>query len=301
MKSDPSNYTYILNGTDEKSPHHYMAAISAHLLRMVDRDATITFLADSDCYQFLKSIRSPALDVCDFLQDISTPKQSVVERNRFIKTQLPQLLGTNSVYLDNDTLPIKSPRQLFSFQEDFGAVPDPCECLPGKGVPESVSPYFEKFEWSYPRKFYLNGGVFFFRATEAANDLFQEWHRRWKQSCLAGCKMDQPSLNSLWSDTKARIKILPRCWNAMVEADEGLARNARIYHYFTSYSDLSTYLVPDLIEKLRRGISIESDLERIIDTRYIWANKSHARRHWNTGNYLTAVRIRLKKSLSTGE
>lgn len=294
-KTSLPQVAYVLTGGRESGVSPFLAAISVGCLRLIHPEAKILLLTDPETLEWLKNGHSFLLDRIDEVRSIETGSRDPVVSNRYIKTQLPSWVEGPCLYLDNDTLPLCRLNGIWKSGYDFSAAPDYRDGDRCHVCPQRFQSLYESMAWEYPPRYYLNGGVFCVGEGKNAKSLFAEWNNRWRQSCEKGIVVDQPALNSLWSEKSWKVRILPREFNGLIEVDESFARSARIYHYTSSYAQLSEYLLSEWIAKLERGEDITGDLALLQRTRYIWKDQSHARRHWLTGRPIEALRVLWRK------
>lgn len=291
---------YILTGGEAAGVSPMLAAISMRLLRLIHPKVKVRLLLDPETEDLLERIDAKEFLFCglDKKATIETGASDGVESNRFIKTQLPRWVEGPFLYLDNDTIPVRTLDGIYDHRFDFSAAPDFLDGSRSHVCPERFRQLYEESGWNFPPAHYLNGGVFASNGGKQARSLFQEWHRRWAACWKKGIPVDQPALNSLWAEDRGwKLRILPRQYNALIEVDERFARRARVYHYTSSYAQLSGYLLTDWISKLKKGEEIESELIEFLRTGYPWKDESHARRHWLTGNPIGAAQVFLRKRI----
>lgn len=290
---------YILTGGYAAGVSPMLAAISMRLLRLIHPAVKIRLLMDPETTKHLDRIDGDGFLFRKIAESITieTDASDGIESNRFIKTQLPRWMEGPFLYLDNDTLPVRNFDGIYDRRFDFAAAPDFLDGTQSHVCPERFRELYEDSGWDFPPARYLNGGVFAANGGANAKSLFQEWHRRWDACRERGIPVDQPALNSLWADGKWNLRVLPKEYNALIEVDERFSRRARVYHYTSSYAQLSGYLLMDWIAKLEKGEEIEAELTEFLRTAYPWKDESHARRHWLTGNHVRAARVFLKKKI----
>lgn len=174
------------------------------------------------------------LDLVDEVVPVATPSGTPDFRNRFVKTQLPQLLSKDSVYLDGDTVLIAPVDEIFETTASFAAVPN----HNGNGSIESAFASevetFARNGWERPMTPYVNGGVLFFRPSIRTRKFGDTWHCRWLQASKEGSHRDQPSLNSALNDSGIDYALLPQRFNAQMQARPRAAIGAAIWHMYGS-------------------------------------------------------------------
>ncbi|MEM1107212.1 MAG: putative nucleotide-diphospho-sugar transferase [Planctomycetota bacterium] len=174
-------------------------------------------------------VRFTAVDTPDY--------KNLLDQSRHIKTQMRLLVDGEFLFCDVDTLPVNIfRRDLESCRSsDFAACRDRNFMRPYLYSPRYHADMFETLGWAHPMPRYFNSGVIYWGDTAAAQDLCAAWHRDWHKTRELGVSYDQPSLNRILNEhsDRYRLKTLPKCYNAMVDASPWLARKARILHFYT--------------------------------------------------------------------
>ena len=242
-------YAYILV-SHENNNYAAMCLISALSVRGVDPEAQIIVLSDGPTVAMLKQAKHQLLEVADEVRDCQVNEPPKIA-SRILKTTMLQRLQCDFIFLDVDTIVVKPIAERLSLPESLQLVPDRNALYPVPGFPEWVTPYYKELDWVYPTRSYFNSGVMFVRANQATEQLFEEWHTRWRAFTKLGKHYDQPALNSAIEATQIRVKTLPVQYNAMVRVDESYRWRARILHFFaegnsldagTEYAALAAYI-----------------------------------------------------------
>jgi hypothetical protein len=231
--TEPGQYVYVVCSTGNDY-FVEIAAVSIATLRMASSGARISVLTDRQT----SLIDSPAMTAirtaADNLTNIDCPGDTSVVRSRFIKSNVRRLVSGRFVYLDSDTIIMKSPDRIWSIDCDVGASPDLAPN--GKSILcASVSP--EKcaaLGWTLGSRPYLNAGVIYFADTEAGHLVGEQYRSSWLDFLrLIKQPNDQLAFNHAANFAGARLAILPSSYNAQISMNVMALRGAMIVHYYT--------------------------------------------------------------------
>lgn len=226
-----TRYAYVLT-SPKNSAHPAMCLISALSVRGIDPQAKITVFSDKATLAKLRRSRHQLLEVADEFRECpveGTPSRT----SRSIKTTLLQRLQSDFIYLDADTIVLQpiadrleDPHSIQLALDRAPGVSDPC-------FPVWFAPQFDLFGWPWPTTCYYNSGVMIVRADTASEELFEEWHHRWRQFLSCGLYYDQPALNSSIHALAMPVGLLQASYNAMVRVDDSLRQGAKVLHFFS--------------------------------------------------------------------
>jgi hypothetical protein len=226
-------YVYVLTS----SGNDYMpeiAAISIASLRLAQPDARIAMLSDRET----SAITSPGLTaIRPFIDNfvvVDCPGHSPLERSRYLKTSVRLLLPGRLLYLDCDTIIMRSPKSTWDLEADVAASPDLLSggkfCL----ASEKLAELTEKLGWRLLPRTYLNTGVVFYSDSKASHAVGDQMHRSWTEySRATGKYNDQPALNHAIHTIEPKLLVLPLVYNAQISMNVMAVRGAIIVHYFT--------------------------------------------------------------------
>lgn len=223
-------YCYVVTGATDS--YAAMAAVSVASLRRVHPNAEVHLFfwpkaGNSPVWKQLSALAT-AVHVPLLPGELDAKSAS-----RLIKITLRQRIDGSLLYLDSDTLVIRSLDELSS-PRCIGMVLDRWVDAPRPGLPGWAKELYETCGWRFPRRNYFNGGVMALPDNPDAHKFSQDWQARWEIGrTKAGVNLDQPSLNAVvaaWPELP--IKILEDRFNALVDADPRLAAGAHVLHFF---------------------------------------------------------------------
>ena len=249
-------YALTSHGCDIYSEQTF---VSASLLRRLYPAATILLLVDEQTGPALRGVHDPVVDLANDVVVVKTGLTKPVERNRWLKTTMRQHLTGPFVYLDADVLAIRPFDEVFGHDDDVAGVNDYTEGLWGLRRPRWVRSLYRTFEWAYPPRQYLNGGVLYMADRPTVHEFARHWHEGWRQ-CVdrANLSLDQPSLNRALDTSGVRVRVLSERFNCPVNSAIWPVRRSRIFHYFSSQvSDTAYTLLDHLLRHLQHTGEID--------------------------------------------
>ncbi len=215
-----------------------MTRVSVASLRITNPSMRIVVACDSATESSLYSSQDPLIGEIDSLYGFDTPPGSPNYRNRYIKTQLRRLVADPFLFLDSDTLIRGELIDIFTMDFDIAGCRNHSKSTLQEQIMDLDLETIGAMGWSIGEKVYINGGVLFFNDTPKAYDLADLWHKRWLESSEQRKYFrDQPALNTALFESDPDINILPDCYNAQFKMELSAAKNAILWHYYSSQDD----------------------------------------------------------------
>jgi len=293
-----------------------MTYASVAFLRYAYPEAEIICLCDAASHRALETARHPLLEVVDRALPVETPEAGPGHRNRFVKTQMHQILEGDFVYFDSDTVVVDRIDEMLSCPAPMAAIAN----LSGTGNPSEVLEVeratFEVMGWSLPRRPYINGGVLLLRDSEPTRRFASLWHEKWLAWSRKGRHTDQPALNSALADSGIDYEVLGNRFNAQVNHRPSVGLEpVAVWHFMTSQKECPGLdvpktiqdeaiarlraegrLTPSVIQELRRWPypwRTPTLLDRWVVRRYVMSHDvlygESASRYWLAGNRRKAI------------
>jgi hypothetical protein len=212
-----------------------MTRVSLATVRLTNPTARIEIACDQQTHQALHATGSQLLREADAVHGFPTPDGPPTFRNRFVKTQLRLLLSGPFLFLDSDTVVRKPLTPLLNLQADIAAAPNHSADTLADQIWSEDQANLDTMGWQV-REPYVNGGVIWYADTPAARRFAEAWHRNWLANVeRTGRYRDQPALNqALSADHEIQCHTLPHCWNAQIGVKRNLAKEALIWHIYSS-------------------------------------------------------------------
>jgi lipopolysaccharide biosynthesis glycosyltransferase len=238
-----------------------MAAVSLSSLRMVSPFASVTVLIDKQTASINSSAVS-ALRSSSSFKIIDCPGSDALARSRYLKTHLRKFVNGRFIFLDSDTIVLRSPDPIWEMDCDVAAVPD--LSLSGKPLSssEALPELFAKLEWTLRPGPYLNSGVIYFSDSAAAYEMGEVFCSAWFVFQKTTGKMnDQPAFNFAVSKVNPKLTVLPLSYNAQISMNAMTNRDAIIIHYFSGKFETSVETVAHVeAKRLKSHGTLDADL-----------------------------------------
>ena len=206
-----------------------MLRLSLYSLRLYHPEVSVEVLMDEDSFFRLEKQMSPLLTEAKPIIVRIPNEYSLMQRSRYLKTRLRDLISGDFLYLDTDTVIGGSLEAVDTFPWDVAAVLDNHD-----GTLSDAQLNTEPDNWSvlFPDK-QFNSGVLYVKETLVSHRLFHQWHENWKYSVSKNCYYDQPALRKAISDTDIRIHELRGQWNCQVNRPSSIdyQKDALVFHY----------------------------------------------------------------------
>lgn len=228
-------YVLTSNGNDSYTA---MLCLSLHTLRTYNRAADVLVVMDDATRQALEEYDSPILKAARAVVVAIPAEYDRMQRSRYLKTSLRDILEGDFLYLDVDTLIADRLDEIDQIQYEIALVAD--RNLPlDYGIASETMKRIQKIGlWNLVHTPTFNGGVMFVRDTLKAHSFFKAWHKNWNASIQKGVSQDQPALWAANEEQDLPIQELPGCWNFQYkpyEADKyrHFMADSKILHYYT--------------------------------------------------------------------
>lgn len=253
---------YVVTSLDDDI-YFEQCIVSAWSARHYNPGCYIVFVCDQDTKATLqtgirKQYSSELFD--EVLVQEFQPEQSMLERSRWLKTSLRQIITGDFLFLDSDTVVCADLSEIDSYMFDLGFAMD-----------HNVS--FDKFiyrsrviertrnnigvDLSDEDK-YFNSGVCYAKDTPSVNQFYQKWHNLWKDTRFLkeGFK-DQSSLNATNKLMNYPIHELSGDMNCQVMISMQYLHTSKVIHWFNTLRMRTENVSPLYCDSFYLGIKKE--------------------------------------------
>lgn len=219
------------------SAHHY------------NPDCHITLVCDQDTHATMQNgVRKQyAEELFDeiIVQEFSQG-QGMVERSRWLKTSLRQLVKGDFLFLDSDTVVCGDLSEVDDYDFDLGLVPNNnCRFLDDFMYDAFVHRVKALFDVDiHDLEYFYNGGVFFVRDTPQNYTFFELWHKHWQDVRIAAKMKDQPALCKTNIDMGYPVAVMSGNMNCQVQASIKYLHTAKVLHFFSCWRGTSSSISP---------------------------------------------------------
>jgi hypothetical protein len=297
-------YVLVYEGTKK---YLNQLGVSVLSLKQVHPDVHVTVVSDPGSRQRVARDSAKLLESIDEWIVEDCPDMPPVARSYYLKTRMPDLVRSDFVFLDADTIAIRPfYEEISAVDGDVAMVQDRSHVHPIQPrFPEFIVPKLEAMNWPTYMSKYYNTGVGFYRATKARDDLVANWQRlwwdRWKKVECEGD--DQICFNVATQQSVARVHELSPVFNAMVNVHPIHAVNARIYHFFAgNQSHFGSSLLGHLVEHYERFQELDlRELNRAKEMEYPWMPPYWPKHLWKAGMRTKAIKYFFLYRLGLGQ
>jgi len=253
------NAIYVLT-SEGNDTYSALTRISIASLRLSNPSMRSVVVCDSQSDKNLRACHDPILQEAGEWRVFETPDGPPGYRNRFLKTNLRNLVEGPYVFLDGDTF-VRKPLPAFEESlEGICGVMNHC----GSSLEEAMSPEADQMmaqmQWPRHNGPFLNGGVLGFGVAGGAYELGELWHSLWKESWkVTGQSRDQTALYTAIGRSSCTVNILPVDYNAQINIHPPISPGARLWHFYSSDGDMPENLLLELAGRLRNGESLNDE------------------------------------------
>lgn len=225
------------------------AIVSAWSTRHYNQDCKIEMVCDQDTSVTLESgIRAQYKYLFDKIHVREfQPEQSMMERSRWMKTTLREIIEGDFLYLDTDTVVCADLSYVDDFKFDLGMVLD-CNCEFRKTlVCDWVIPTMkDMYDIDVSNEtLYFNGGVAFVRDCQLTRDFYILWNELWVHSMRHFNKLkDQQPLMKANIDMGYVVTEMSGDLNCQVAESIQHLHTAHIIHFFNNLLGVSHDISP---------------------------------------------------------
>jgi hypothetical protein len=196
-------------------------------------------------------------EVLDYITEklvIKLPAEMpMMERSRWIKTSVRNLVDGDLLFIDCDTLITCSLEDVDQFPYELGAV---CEShLPVAQFHASIYDKVKKnatvLDWDISKEdFYYSSGVILAKDTNQNRLFFERWHHYWLKGSENGVSIDQPSFAKADIESGHLIQRMDDRYNCVMYTHALFVREAKIMH-FCSFRNMSYVFSDHFLEKVK--------------------------------------------------
>lgn len=241
---------YVL--VSEETDYYYeMVLLSLYSLRLYhpNGDTEVELVMDEASYQRLVDKRAAILDDVTPIVVPIPPEYTKMQRSRYLKTQLRQLVKGAFLYIDNDTIICNRLDEIDEESADVAMVADVNSDLLLIANQHSIDRCNAAGFPDVIGKPYFNSGVAFVKDTDAAYNFFIKWHVNWQKSMMQGVNYDQPALCQSNIESDYIVKELSGVWNCQIFCNGAInyLKGKKIIHYYTLFNSCSKKILFDQI------------------------------------------------------
>lgn len=226
---------YVIT-SNEKDIYLEQTYLSVYSLRMHEKDAHVVLLTDNKTNETLTENRAKILELITEKVVVNFDERyGNMQRSRFLKTSMRNLIEGDFLYIDGDTLINDSLAEIDNCPFDIGAVEDAHRPLDKHYGKEKLTRQAAELGFDFEEEqYYFNGGVFYVKDNVRTREFFQRWHENWMFSVEKGINLDMPALIRTNIESEHLIRKIGGEWNCQLMYGFNYYTNAKIIHYFAS-------------------------------------------------------------------
>lgn len=230
------------------------ALLSVFTARFYNPDAEIVLITDDLTDTVITGKRAELLKY--FSEKIVVkldPDLSMMQRSRWLKTSLRNLIKGDFLFIDSDTLITGSLQEIDKCEYNIAAVPE--SHLPvnkfNKYIFEKVDELSKKIGWNLNQeKYYFSSGVIYVKDFPENYEFYNKWFTYWFKGLSLGISIDQPSFAKANIKSGHPVKELDGIWNCVMYTHVEFAYSAKILH-FCSFRNMSYIFENNFLEKVK--------------------------------------------------
>jgi len=245
---------YVLTCAPEKN-YIEQALLSVFTTRHYNPSANIILIVDDQTNTLLIGKREEILNYTSEKIVVNLdPALSMMDKSRWLKTSVRNLVKGDFLFIDCDTLITQSLNEIDECEYPVAAVPE--SHLPIKKfnqhLYDKVDRLSSKLGWNIEEEqYYFSSGVIYVKDLPQNYELFDKWHTYWKEGCEKGVSIDQPSFAKANIQMNRPVKILDGIWNCVMYTHEAFAYSSKILH-FCSFRNMSYVFEDRFLEKVKQ-------------------------------------------------
>lgn len=253
------------------------AFISAWSVRHYNPNVYITVVLDNKTRKVLdpEAYRNFSKLINEEIVVSFTDNSTNMEKSRWLKTKLRELVKGDFLFLDVDTIVCSDLADIDNSIYSVGFTWD-FNCL------FNVNPsrfYYAQLMRKYFNQeinfdgYYFNSGVCFAKDDAKANVFFTTWHNNWLHTRKQGYLRDQLSLLKTTTDLADYVNEIPGTYNCQISTNLRFLYDAKIIHFYKMKSDFgfSPFLENDIYMELRKNKIISDKMsEEILNCKSIF-------------------------------
>lgn len=247
-----------------------MTRLSVASVRISSPDIRVSVICDTDTDLAIKSTGDSLRHEVDEWLVHSSMYQEPAARNRDLKTKLRLLIDGPFMFLDSDTLVRADMAAAFCGGGDLAAAANNSSDIYAEQIVPANQKIVHSMGWNTRSDVYFNGGVLFYDDSPNARLFAEEWHTKWTESYSKGHGVyDQPALNAAIFAKSIECARLDTIFNTQIVNNLMASPDAVVWHYYSSYTILTTYIFAGLIESAKGNEPVDcTALRAVLDKRH---------------------------------
>lgn len=237
----------------------------------------ICLLMDNYTKNSLKDGREQIVELVDELVSVDVDRAfSQQQRSRFLKTSARNIISGDFLFIDCDTIILKSLEDIDNVTANLAAVKDSHTDFLHSPYREMCINHCRKFDVDVSKiDSYFNSGVLLVKDTRETRIFYQHWHNNWIKGYQLGVNMDQPAFNFTNISMGCFIKELNDIWNCQYIHGIRFLNKAKILHYLCTNklaeNDTASFLLRDesVLKCLKKNYIITPEIKQCFEDPFL--------------------------------
>lgn len=224
---------YVLVSS-EKDIYLEQAFVSISSLRYhMGNSVNINILTDQLTANSLSVDRKKMLSEVDNIIVVDLPEDySAQNRSRILKTSCRNHIKGDFLFIDCDTIILKSLESIDNIEVDIAACYDSHTLFPQNPYRHLSIPDCKKLGIDISNEtIFFNSGVIYVKDTPISHKFFDLWHKNWIEGREKGVNMDQPAFAKTNIELNYIVSQLNDEWNCEFIHGIRFLKDAKILHY----------------------------------------------------------------------
>lgn len=254
--------------SDENDFYLEQTYVSMSSARNFMTDVFIVLVMDTKTAGNLKGFRKIEAEYANEIIVVDLdPSFPAKKRSRLLKTSLRNVVDGDFLYIDSDTLVVRDLSEADSFDFSLGAVLDRHTSLDSNPFLGYISPDLDTLGVVVKDDIYHNSGVIYAKDNQETREFFKRWNEHYLEGYLSGVTADQPALARTVCETNL-MSLLDETWNCQISSGLRYARNARIWHYFSS-NEVYFLNNPESLMQIRKQERIPDNILSLFENPFL--------------------------------
>jgi hypothetical protein len=254
-----------------------MTRVSIASVRVSNPSVAVTVVCDAVSGTALQRSCDPLLNEVDELVVSETPDGDAGYRSRHVKTRLREVIEGPFLFLDCDTFVRGDLSPIFSLDTDIAGARNHSRDEFREQIWEEDARAITSMKWRLGEEAYINSGVLFYNDTPGTYRFASLWHQKWLDWTKQRARYrDQPALNAALFEAQPRLNILSHRFNAQFRTSAGVAKNAIVWHFYSSLGGPILTGFDELVQRLLQGDGevFEKQVQALMRQRHPWRRQS---------------------------
>ena len=268
---------YVLVSTNED---YYLeqTILGAYSAKKYNPELAIEVVVDQDTEKTLTGNRARLKEYVSNVIVIEVPeKYNMMQRSRFLKTNLAEYIDGDFIYMDSDTVISGSLDGIYGGVQSIGMIRD--ENLEEYSMPIKnwIKGNCEKVGWQdLSQEKGYNGGVIIVKRNGDSKRFFESWHDNWLECCSKGYDRDQLALTKSNIECNHIANEVDGKYNCQVAKFESdiFKKDARVIHYYDMGTVFYIYHDYKLWNKFKNNVTIpQKFLDAVENPQKVFLNR----------------------------